>query len=59
MNLRDRNRLLQKMRDLYAMGWTSETLIVDAAAEILGGDEAALLQAQRVYTENFAITRAN
>lgn len=59
MNLRDRNRLLQKMRDLYAMGWTAEALIVDTAAQILGGDEAAVLQAQRVYNEHFAVTRPN
>lgn len=59
MNLRDRNRLLQKMRDLFAAGWTSETLIVDTAAEILGGDEAAVLQAQRVYDQHFGVKRPN
>ena len=59
MNIRDRNRLLQSMRDLFAMGWTSEALIVDAAADELGGDEAAILQAQRVYDQHFKSTSAN
>ena len=59
MNIRDRNKLLQSMRDLFAMGWTAEALIVDTAAQILGGDEAAILQAQRVYDQHFKIASAN
>ena len=59
MNIRGRNKLLQSMRDLFAMGWTAEALIVDTAAQILGGDEAAILQSQRVYDQHFKIASAN
>ena len=55
----DKSRLLACMRNLMAQGWHEEALIVDTAAQIIGGDEAALLLAQRVYNETFKITEPN
>jgi hypothetical protein len=47
------------MRNLYAAGWTDEALIVDTAAQVIGGDEAAIMQAQRVYDQHYKITESN
>jgi hypothetical protein len=47
------------MRNLFAQGWTEEALIVDTAAQIIGGDEAAIMQAQRLYDQHFKIREPN
>jgi len=52
-------KALQTMRNLTAQGWHDQALLVDAAAEALGGDEAAKLTAQRVFDRHFKIMRAN
>ena len=52
-------RVLLTMRNLVAQGWDDETLLVDAAAETLGGDDAAKLTAQRVFDTHFKIMGAN
>lgn len=59
MTPRQKTRLIDCMRNLMAQGWTEEALIVDTAAQIIGGDEAALLQVQRLYNETFKIFNAN
>lgn len=51
-------RALTTMRNLMAQGWTSEALLVDAAAQVLGGDEVAKLIAQRVWDANYKIMGA-
>jgi len=56
---RNNTRLLNCMRNLYAAGWTDEALIVDTAAQVIGGDEAAIMQAQRVYDQHYKITESN
>ena len=55
MARRDKNRLLQTMRNLTAQGWHDEAILVDAAAQVIGGDEASKLQAQRVFDQHFKI----
>jgi hypothetical protein len=47
------------MRNLTAQGWHDQALLVDAAAEALGGDEAAKLTAQRAFDRHFKIMGAN
>jgi hypothetical protein len=59
MARRDENRLLNTMRNLHAAGWTDRALIVDTAAQVIGGDEAAQLLAERVFDQNFEIKGAN
>ena len=53
------NRALNTMRNLTAQGWTDEGLLVDTAAQVLGGDDAAKLTAQRVFDRHFKIMGAN
>ena len=53
------SRALNTMRNLTAQGWRDEALLVDTAAQVLGGDESAKLTAQRVYNEHFKIMGAN
>lgn len=50
---------LKTMRNLIAIGWDSEALIVDAAAEAIGGDEQAKMSAQRVWDDHFKIHAPN
>ena len=59
MNPNAKRRLADCMRNLMAQGWTDEALLVDTAAQILGGDEAAQLLAKRVYDQTFKIHPAN
>ena len=54
-----RSTALKTMRDLVADGWQSEALIVDAAAEAIGGDDQAKMTARRVWDEFFKIHVAN
>ena len=54
-----RSTALKIMRDMVADGWQSEALIVDAAAEAIGGDDKARMIAQRVWDEFFKIHVAN
>jgi hypothetical protein len=56
---RNETRLLNTMRNLHAQGWTDRQLIIDAAAQVIGGNEAAFLEAERVFQRHFEITRAN
>jgi len=46
-------------RSLMAQGWTSEQLLIDAAAEAIGGDESDKLIAQMVWRKDFCTTEAN
>jgi hypothetical protein len=47
------------MQNLLANGWQEEALIVDTAAQVIGGDEAAKVLAQRVWDKHFKIHGAN
>jgi len=53
------SRALNTMRNLVAEGWADECLLVDTAAQVIGGDEAAKLTAQRVFDRHFKIMGAN
>ena len=53
------NKALQTMRNLLAAGWRDEHLMIDAAAEAIGGDEAAKLTAMMVWRQHFAIMGTN
>lgn len=55
MARRMETRMHECMRNLLAQGWDEEALIVDTAAQLAGGDEAAKLMAQRVYDRNFKL----
>lgn len=59
MARRDETRLLNTMRNLHAAGWTDRALIVDTAAQVIGGDEAAQLLAERVFDKHYKILPAN
>lgn len=54
----DETRARDAMRTMIASGWTSERLLVDHAAEVLGGDEQAKLVAQRVFDKHFRVMGA-
>lgn len=55
-----RRRALDAMRNLVAThGWHEESLLVDHAAEVLGGDDAGRSLAQAVFDRYFRITEAN
>ena len=47
------------MQNLLANGWQEEALIVDTAAQVLGGTETAQATAQRVWDDHFKIHGAN
>jgi hypothetical protein len=55
----DETRALNTMRNLTAQGWHDECLLVDTAAQVIGGDEAAKLTAQRVFDRHYKIMGAN
>jgi hypothetical protein len=59
MARRDETRLINTMRNLHAQGWTERALIVDTAAQVIGGDEAARLLAERVFDQHYKILPAN
>lgn len=54
----DEARALKAMRVMEAGGWHAEAMLVDHAAEVLGGDEQAKLVAQRVFNDKFRIMGA-
>lgn len=54
----DEARLLNTMRNLVAQGWHEESLLVDTAAQVIGGDKAAHVLAQSVYDKHFKIMGA-
>lgn len=54
----DARRALAAMRELLAKGITCEALLVDQAATVIGGDEAAKMTAQRVYDKHYRIMSA-
>ena len=56
---RNETRLLNTMRNLTAEGITDEGALVDTAAQVIGGDESALLLAQRVFDAHFKVMGAN
>ena len=58
MKSHEERRALAAMRNLTAQGWHTEALLVDHAAEVLGGCEASKLTAQRVYDTHFRIMGA-
>lgn len=58
MARRDETRALDAMRHMLAQGWTAESLLVDHAAEVLGGDEAARKVAQAVFDRHMRVTGA-
>ena len=47
------------MQNLMAQGWHEEALLVDTAAQVLGGDEAAKLLAQRVFDQRIKVHGAS
>lgn len=49
---REATRLLNAMRNLQAQGWREESLLVDTAAEVIGGGDAARVTAQRVFDKH-------
>ena len=49
----------QTIRELMARGLTDETLLIGAAAESIGGDEAAKMVATMVWRKHFKIMEAN
>jgi len=49
----------QTIRELMAKGLSDETLLVGAAAESIGGDEAAKMIATMVWRKHFKIMEAN
>lgn len=53
------NKARQTIRELMATGWREETLLIDAAAESIGGDEAAKMVATMVWRKHFAVTEPN
>lgn len=52
-------KALQTMRNLMAAGWTEQGLLIDAAADAIGGDETAKLIAMMVWRKHFEIMGAN
>ena len=56
---RQETRLLNTMRNLSAQGWRDESALVNAAAQAIGGDEAAVRKAQRIFDVFFKISEAN
>jgi len=55
----DEARALNTMRNLTAQGWHDESLLVDTAAQVIGGDDASKLTAQRVFDRHFKIMGAS
>lgn len=53
------NKARQTIRELMATGWREESLLIDAAAESIGGDEMAKLIAEMVWRKHFKIMEAN
>ena len=53
------NKARQTIRELMAKGLTDETLLIGAAAESIGGDEAAKLIAKMFWRKHFKIMEAN
>lgn len=49
----------QTIRNLIAAGWIDEALLVDAAAEAIGGDETAQIIADMVWRKHFEIKGPN
>jgi hypothetical protein len=47
------------MRELMARGLADQAFLVNAAADLAGGDEAAKLTAQGVYNTRIKIMEAN
>ena len=56
---RQETRLLNTMRNLSAQGWRDEAVLVDTAAQVIGGDDAAVRKAQRIFDVFFKISEAN
>ena len=52
---REKTRMLNTMRALTARGITDQAQLVDTAAQVIGGDDAALMDAQRVFDAHFKI----
>ena len=60
MAINNRNaRMLSAMRNLRDKGFTDEDVLVSAAADTSGGDDAAMRAARRVYDQHFKIFTAN
>lgn len=59
MTKRDETKMLATMRTLRDAGWHGETMLVDAAAETIGGDDKAKAAAQSIYDRHFKIFTAN
>ena len=59
MTPRQKTRIVNCMRNLMANGWDDEALIVDTAAQVIGGGDKAIENAQRVYDQTFKIFNAN
>jgi hypothetical protein len=48
-------RIVATIRNLIAQGWTDEALLVDTAAEVIGGGDHARKVAQSVYDRHYKI----
>lgn len=51
----DEARALKAMRVMVAAGWHAEAMLVDHAAEVLGGSDEAKLTAQLVFDRHFKV----
>lgn len=54
----DDRRALAAMRELLAKGISDQATLVDHAATVIGGSEAAKMTAQRVYDLHYRIMGA-
>ena len=54
----DEARALKAMRVMVAGGWHAEAMLVDHAAEVLGGSDEAKQVAQRVFDKHFKVMGA-
>lgn len=57
-NKRD-TRIINTIRNLMASGITDEAALIDTAAQVIGGGEAAEKIAKAVYDKRFKIFEAN
>ena len=54
-----RSKAKQTIRNLMAEGWDTAALLIDAAAEAIGGDPEAKRIAKAVWEQDFTTYEAN
>jgi len=52
-------RAKKAIRDMIANGWTDKDLLIDHAAQVLGGNEQSQTIAAAVWARHFEIHKAN